>query len=124
MPVDVHTNSIYCWTVHSLLENSEAPALAPNVASTAAKMKNRAISCSHNVCRGGCETKVFPGLVPNASTQTSRGKQVAHNGKNGIIREFRENEMKKNTKKCSGGGAHGGCFQDLEFCEIKFAQGI
>ena len=22
-----------------------------------------------------------------------------------------------------GGGAHGGCFQDLELCEIKFAQG-
>ena len=26
------------------------------------------------------------------------------------------------TKKCSGGGADGGCFQDLENCEIKFAQ--
>ena len=30
----------------------------------------------------------------------------------------------KTKQKCSGVGAHGGCFQDLEICEIKFAQGI
>ena len=29
----------------------------------------------------------------------------------------------KTKQQWSGGGAHGGCFQDLEICEIKFAQG-
>ena len=39
-----------------------------------------------------------------------------------MIREFRKNEM-KTQNRCSGRGAHGGCFQDLEICENKFAQG-
>ena len=33
-----------------------------------------------------------------------------------------EKEIKTN-KKCSGGGAHGGCFNDLEICEINFFSG-
>ena len=38
-------------------------------------------------------------------------------------REFRKKRNKtKQNKKCSGGGAHGGCFQDLEIGETKFAQ--
>ena len=47
----------------------------------------------------------------------------SHNKKPLVTSELREKEM--NTKQiCSGGGAHGGCFQDLQICEIKFAQGI
>ena len=38
-------------------------------------------------------------------------------------REFRIKEV-KTQKKCSGGGAHGGCIQDLENFEIKSAHGI
>ena len=38
-------------------------------------------------------------------------------------REFRIKEV-KTQKNCSGGGAHGGCIQDLESFEIKFAHGI
>ena len=38
-------------------------------------------------------------------------------------RKFRKNKG-KHKKECSGADAHGGCFQDLEICEINFAQGI
>ena len=38
-------------------------------------------------------------------------------------REFRIKEV-KTQKKCSGGGAHGGCIQDSENFEIKSAHGI
>ena len=30
-------------------------------------------------------------------------------------RKFRKNKLKQ-TKNAQGGGAHGGCFQDLEVC--------
>ena len=35
----------------------------------------------------------------------------------------RVSEKRNEKKKCSGGGVHDGCFQDLEISEMKFAQG-
>ena len=39
-----------------------------------------------------------------------------------LLREFWRRETKTHKKKCLGGGAHGGCFHNLEICEIRFAQ--
>ena len=41
-----------------------------------------------------------------------------------LTAQLRVSEKKDEKRKCSGVGAHGGCFQDLENCEIKFAQGM
>ena len=39
-------------------------------------------------------------------------------------REFQKKRSESKQKKCARGGAHGGGFQDLEICEIDFAQGV
>ena len=53
---------------------------------------------------------------------TSGGKQMKTEDSthNRVSKKRNENR----TEKCTRGGAHGGCFQDLEIYEITFAQGI
>ena len=48
----------------------------------------------------------------------------SHSGLNGRILNSCGKIIENTKNKCSVGGAHGGCFQDLETCEIKVAQGM
>ena len=84
---------------------------------------------AHDALSAG-ELCTIPGLTPALPNSHACWKALAWGAWTPLMTrrrtatiKFRKKEMKTH-KKCSGGGAHGGCFQDLEICEIKFAQGI
>ena len=75
-------------------------------------LSSLSVSCSASVSNG-------------AYLNITRQWLVSFHSRARVVRsDIRLSERRevKTYRKCSGGGAHGGCFHNLELCEIKFAQ--